>query len=310
MNHASLFSGVGGFDLAASWMGWENMFNCELDPFCRKVLKYYWPKAIQHEDIKQTDFTIWRGKIEVLTGGFPCQPFSTAGKRKGTADDRYLWPEMLRAIREIHPGWIVAENVPGIINWSRGLVFEQVCADLENEGYEVTPSVLPACGINAPHRRERIWFVANTKGDGHKSRKFGENRQKENKSERKMEERQRLRPFIGGIGAKEASPNPQGIGMEGDGSSGQQEPQTSPGPGLPGRDNFTNGGGEWGSAKDWADFPTQSPVRSRDDGLPAGLSGITISKHSSESIKAYGNSIVPQLAYRIFQAIEKSKKDE
>ena len=142
MTHASLFSGIGGFDLAAEWAGWTNVFNCEIDPFCRKVLKYHFPKAAQYEDIRTTDFTVWRDRIDVLTGGFPCQPFSVAGNRKGTGDDRYLWPEMLGAVREIRPRWIVGENVPGIVDWSDGLVFEQVCSDMENEGYEVQPFVL------------------------------------------------------------------------------------------------------------------------------------------------------------------------
>ncbi len=109
MTHASLFSGIGGFDLAAEWAGWTNMFNCEIDGFCRKVLKYHFPNAQQYADIRTTDFTVWRGRIDVLTGGFPCQPFSLAGKRRGTEDDRYLWPEMLRAIREIRPEWVVGE---------------------------------------------------------------------------------------------------------------------------------------------------------------------------------------------------------
>jgi len=101
MTHASLFSGIGGFDLAAEWMGWENVFHCEINPFGQKILKYYWPKAISYGDITKTDFTIWRSRVDIITGGFPCQPFSIAGKRKGTADDRHLWPEMLRAIQEI-----------------------------------------------------------------------------------------------------------------------------------------------------------------------------------------------------------------
>ena len=166
MTHASLFSGIGGFDLAAEWAGWTNVFNCEVDPFCRKVLKYHFPKAAQYEDIRTTDFTVWRDRIDVLTGGFPCQPFSVAGKRKGTGDDRYLWPEMLGAIREIRPRWVVGENVLGIVDWSEGLVFEQVCSDMENEGYEVQPFVLPACGVNAPHKRNRIWFVAHRADSG------------------------------------------------------------------------------------------------------------------------------------------------
>jgi DNA (cytosine-5)-methyltransferase 1 len=163
MKHGSLFSGVGGFDLASEWMGWENLFHCEWNEFGKKVLKYYWPNAISYDDITKTDFTVHRGEIDILTGGFPCQPYSMAGKRKGTEDDRHLWPSMLRAIREIQPTWILGENVSGLVNWNGGMVFDEVQADLEAEGYEVTPFLLPACGVNAPHKRERVWFVAHSK---------------------------------------------------------------------------------------------------------------------------------------------------
>lgn len=116
MNHASLFSGIGGFDLAAREVGWNNVFQCEIDPFCQSVLKYYFPKTVLYEDIKRTDFTSWKGKIDVLSGGFPCQPFSVAGQRKGADDNRYLWAEMLRVIRETRPLWVIGENVAGITN--------------------------------------------------------------------------------------------------------------------------------------------------------------------------------------------------
>lgn len=166
MKHGSLFSGIGGFDLAAEWMGWENVFHCEWNDFGKRILKYYWPNAISYNDITKTDFTIHRGSIDILTGGFPCQPYSTAGKRLGKADERHLWPSMLRAIREIRPRWVVGENVLGLVNWSDGLVFEEVCAALEVEGYEVQPFVLPACAVNAPHRRDRVWFVAHARDNG------------------------------------------------------------------------------------------------------------------------------------------------
>jgi DNA (cytosine-5)-methyltransferase 1 len=160
MRHGSLFSGIGGFDLASEWMGWENVFHCEWNPFGQKLLNYYWPNAITYHDITKTDFTIHRGAIDIITGGFPCQPYSSAGKRLGKEDERHLWPEMLRAIREIQPSWVVGENVRGLTNWNGGLVFDEVQAELEAQGYEVTPFLLPACAVNAPHRRDRIWFVA------------------------------------------------------------------------------------------------------------------------------------------------------
>ena len=160
MNHGSLFSGIGGFELAAEWMGWNNCFHCEWNEFGQRVLKYYFPKSMSYADITKTDFTIWRDRIDILTGGFPCQPYSSAGKRLGKEDDRHLWPEMLRAIREIKPRWVVGENVRGLVNWNGGMVFDEVQADLEFEGYEVQPFLLPAASVGAPHQRERIWFVA------------------------------------------------------------------------------------------------------------------------------------------------------
>jgi DNA (cytosine-5)-methyltransferase 1 len=103
MKHGSLFSGIGGFDLAAEWMGWENVFHCEIAEFPRKILNHYWPNADCHEDIKKTDFTKYQGTVDIISGGFPCQPYSAAGKRLGKEDDRHLWPEMLRVIREVKP---------------------------------------------------------------------------------------------------------------------------------------------------------------------------------------------------------------
>lgn len=184
--HASLFSGIGGFDLAARWAGWTNLFNCEIDPFGQRVLKHHFPDAKQYSDIKTTDFTVWRDRVDVLSGGFPCQPFSLAGKRKGTEDARHLWPEMLRAIREIRPTWIVGENVIGITSMvlpreatnvekeaaslfedyqvveteECRFVIDKICEDIEQAGYSVQPIVIPACGVGAPHRRDRVWFVA------------------------------------------------------------------------------------------------------------------------------------------------------
>jgi DNA (cytosine-5)-methyltransferase 1 len=161
--HGSLFSGIGGFDLAAQWCGWTNVFQCENNDFCQKILKHHFLNTELHADIKTTDFTKYRDTIDIISGGFPCQPFSVAGKRRGTEDDRFLWEEMFRTIREITPSWVVAENVYGLLTQQNGLVFKRVCADLESEGYEVQPFVIPACAVNAPHRRDRVWIVANAK---------------------------------------------------------------------------------------------------------------------------------------------------
>lgn len=184
MNHASLFSGIGGAEVAASWMGWHNAFHCEIQEFPRKVLEYWFPNSESYEDITKTNFAKWHGKVDVLTGGFPCQPFSLAGRRKGADDNRYLWPHMLRAIREIQPTWVVGENVAGIKTMVESCqvaklgrsddIFEEnhiyreeskftldkICQDLEQEGYSVQPLVIPACAVGAPHRRDRVWIVA------------------------------------------------------------------------------------------------------------------------------------------------------
>ena len=201
--HGSLFSGIGGPEIAAEEMGWKNMFHCEINPFGRKILDYWFPNSKSYEDITKTNFTEWRGKINVLTGGFPCQPFSCAGQRKGAEDDRYLWPEMLRAIREIQPDWVVGENVAGILSMvqpgsetalgreeslfgevdrkrilhRQEYVVETVCNDLEREGYFVQPVVIPACAVGAPHRRDRVFFIAHRADAGVKGmqRKWEDN---------------------------------------------------------------------------------------------------------------------------------------
>lgn len=157
--HLALFNGIGGFQLAASWMGWENVAHVEINPWCNEVVKQHFPESKCYTDIKQFDGTQYKGTIDIITGGFPCQPFSTAGSRKGNEDDRYLWPEMLRVIREIQPTYIVAENVYGIINQGNGMVFETVCSQMEDAGYEVQPFIIPACAIGAQIRRDRVWFV-------------------------------------------------------------------------------------------------------------------------------------------------------
>lgn len=193
MTHGSVFSGIGGPEVAASMLGWENLFHCEINPFGRKILDYYYPNAESYEDITKTDFTKWRGRVNVLTGGFPCQPFSVAGRRGGATDDRYLWPHMFRCIDEIQPDWVVAENVAGILSMveqgeiapmasARTLfdedndvrryqqretfTLERICKDLEGHGYEVQPILIPACSVGAPHRRDRVFIVAHSKRKG------------------------------------------------------------------------------------------------------------------------------------------------
>lgn len=463
--HAALFNGLGGFQIAADQVGWENVFSSEIDGFCNKVTGYHFPKCNQYGDIKTTDFNVWRGQIDVLSGGFPCQPYSHAGKRLGKDDDRYLWPETVRVIREIQPRVIVLENVAGLVSilepesiskvetealrlFSEGDQKEQtiksvesverrviatVIEEIEAEGYllpklsDGTPIILciPACAVNAPHRRDRIWFVAfhpefatdgryNTRtcdgarmdlGGGmlvqagrdessdytqssdtdgaypiagsKRCNDWSDNRQEryiqtnigasqEDKSEREGWERwvgkagtiitdacniyspvsiQQWRQIqeayinanrksesrdaanstgighrigadntnIGsgnskpgeqeganlwskfiGLSRKKSASDALGVGMEGHGSTGQQVSQPRAGEGL-----FMRNRGI-----DWTNFPTQSPVCSGDDGLPTKLDGITFSKWRNESIKGFGNAIVPKVALEMFKVID------
>ena len=177
-----LFSGIGGFSLAAQWV-WgdelEIVAFCECDKFCQKVLQKHWPGVPIIQDVRdvktelmafskgrksgeQTEQEGWKNtcgrseEIDLLTGGFPCQPFSVAGKRKGKEDDRFLWPEMFRVIKEIRPRWVVAENVAGIVR----MALDDCLSDLEGEGYSTQAVIIPACAVNAPHRRDRVWIVA------------------------------------------------------------------------------------------------------------------------------------------------------
>ena len=166
MNHLDLFSGIGGFSLALEKVGFKTIAFCENDPYCRLLLQKHWKGVTIHNDIKKLEAKDIKEPIDILTGGFPCQPYSVAGKQKGTDDNRYLWPDMFRVIKEIKPTFIIAENVRGIINIQDGMVFETVCSDLEAEGFEIQTFVIPAAGVNAPHKRERVWIVGYSKHNG------------------------------------------------------------------------------------------------------------------------------------------------
>lgn len=337
MIHASLCTGIGACELAATWMDWENAFSCEINEFCQRVLKYYYPKSKHYENIFGTDFAEWRGKIDVLTAGFPCQPFSCAGARKGAEDDRYLWPEVLRVINEVRPTWFIGENVAGITSMvlpsdeikvgsykdvfgescqetemRQQFVVERICRDLERIGYSIQPVIIPACAIEAPHKRDRIWFIAhrsntgiedvrqerkdrilpiksipytdgkrcNNRSDYWKKRQFCLD--KERYSKKNKSERNKWKCRIGKNG--ETFTNPTSERLQGKMSQNAIMP-----------------------AEPFRNFPSQSPVCCGDDGIPSGLSGITVSKHREESIKAFGNTMVPQVVYQIFKAIEESE---
>ena len=276
MRHLDLFSGIGGFALAARWMGWETVAFCECEPYCQKVLKKHWPDVpiindireitdatitnadkreggsrAESESIKASQFQLGANKsnyytIDIITGGFPCQPFSNAGKRNGTTDNRFLWPEMLRVIRLFKPEWVVAENVPGILTIENGLVFERVCTDLEGEGYTVQAVVIPAVSKNAKHRRDRVWFVA-------------ESRQKRFTTTEENKQLERSR---------------SGINNNRDGRAKRKPTNESR----------------------WLPEPAVGRVA---NGIPCRV----------DRLKALGNAIVPQVAYEIFKAIEEAEHE-
>jgi len=166
MTHLSLFSGIGGLDLAAEWAGFRTVGQCEWADYPTKVLEKHWPDVPRWRDIRtltKESFYERTGlrTVDVISGGFPCQPFSVARKRRGKDDDRYLWPEMLRVIQEIGPSWVVGENVAGIVN----MALDAVLSDLENIGYAAQAFIVPACGVDAPHRRDRCAIMAYAKSD-------------------------------------------------------------------------------------------------------------------------------------------------
>jgi DNA (cytosine-5)-methyltransferase 1 len=290
MNHASLFSGIGGFDLAAEWAGWNNVFHCEWNPFGQKVLKHHFPNSISYNDITKTDFTIHRGEIDILTGGFPCQPYSTAGLRKGKADERHLFPDMLRCIKEIKPKWIIGENVRGLVSWNEGMVFNEVCDDLEREGYEVQPFLIPAASVNAPHQRQRIWFIAyaNDKGGSTRSGQV----QSENGE---ISERNKNAEFSNTNKFNASNTKSKGLfGLHKTGYENNINRQNT---------KIWGGTSRYNKEDNFINFPTESPICGGDDGISRELDGITFSKWRNESIKAYGNAIVPQVAFEIFKTI-------
>lgn len=275
MRHGSLFTGIGGFDLAAEWMGWENVFQVEKDKFCNKVLEKNFPNVKRYGDIKEFDGTKYRGAIDILTGGFPCQPFSHAGNKKGTADDRYLWPEHFRIIQESKPIFVVGENVTGIID----MEIDNIIADLESEGYTTEQFIIPAISVNAPHRRDRVWIIAYS--DNNTIRLLGKKIREEAEIQRinRKELYPRVSERTDNVPSYSNSTRLQGSKNKGSSKrKGQRKYQQFAGSICP----------------TWENFPTQSPLCGRDDGVPDRV----------DRLKGLGNAIVPQVAYELFKTIE------
>lgn len=271
LSHGSLFSGIGGFDLAAQWMGWTNVFQCEKDDWCRKVLAKNFPQTERFADIKEFDATKYNGAIDIISGGFPCQPFSVAGQRKGKKDDRYLWEEMLRVIGEVEPTYVVGENVTGII----GLALDTVLSDLEAQGYTTETFIIPACSKNAWHRRDRVWIVAYTNSIGRQDeqKEAGElihNGKRNSKAKEQGREQQQCR--AGKSSSVLANTNNTGCEEQ--------------------RKSITNGA-ELFAPKCSSWWQAEPAVGRVVDGLSDRV----------DRLKGLGNAIVPQVAYEIFSAI-------
>jgi DNA (cytosine-5)-methyltransferase 1 len=293
MRHLDLFSGIGGFSLAASWVWgeeYENVGFCDNNEFCQAVLKKNFSNAKIYSDIRNLKGSEIKN-LDLLTGGFPCQPFSFAGKRRGNQDDRYLWPEMLRIIHETRPRWIVGENVAGIIN----LALDQVLADLEREGYTIQAFVIPACAIGAPHRRDRVWIVGHDDTDACGKRTHGRGIYEDGGFQERnipTHVKKSRSATWGKVGANHPAPTRDFADAQ---SAGQQ--------------GWTYGPRKvqfWGSGAgyDWLEVATE--LCRVDDGLPGRLDGreLTPKQHRIERIKSLGNAIVPQVAAEIMKAIK------
>ena len=324
LTHFSLFSGIGGIDLAAEWAGFTTVGQVEWADYPTKVLEKHWPDVPKWRDIRSVtaeDFYNRTGlrTVDLISGGFPCQPFSVAGKQKGKRDDRYLWPEMLRVIREIKPTWVLGENVPGILR----IAGKTVCEDLEREGYAVAVFNFEAAAVGAPHRRDRVFFVANAEHGRSEGVDVADTscvtswaREKPNGQGAEItncgevvadaESKQSSPCFIpracteeqgefGRSGCKNnVLPDANILRME---RSGTEQQAT-----RPNKYNWLH----WRS--------TQSGLGGVADGLPSGLDGhwrvepniprvATGVKNRVDRLKCLGNAVVPQQVYPILQAI-------
>jgi DNA (cytosine-5)-methyltransferase 1 len=307
MRHLDLFSGIGGFALACRMVGGiETVGFCERDNYCQRVLAKHWPDVPTCNDIHEMKGNEY-GPIDLITGGFPCQPYSLAGERRGNEDDRALWPQMLRVISEARPAWVLGENVPGIIT----LALDGVLADLEGEGYACETLCIPACGVDAKHRRERIWIVAHATG----SRINGESR---NLCEAQWGSGVALcgEP----VGSSENVGNSKSFRTQRNGSSGEQVTQAHARKRLPFRSSGTmadtnpiglskpkpeSGEGWAGRASErtcftspcrWATEPNVGRVA---HGIP----------NRVDRLRGLGNAIVPQVAAEIIKCIKTIDKN-
>ena len=291
MNHLDLFSGIGGFSLALEKVGFKTIAFCERDKYCRLLLQKHWKGVKIYDDIKKMGTKDIKEPVDILTGGFPCQPYSVAGKQKGTNDDRYLWPEMFRVIKEVKPTFIIAENVRGLINIQDGMVFETVCSDLESEGFEIQTFIIPAAGVGAPHKRERVWIVGYSKHNGSLTSKI---ERRDNKINDRAEEGENttLQP-------ERTSRSGNNVTMENSGCElyerssirGKDEDET--------RKEITNQH-QRSSSTSWRSWEFEPDVGRVANGVPG----------RAHRLRGLGNAIIPKIAEEIGRSIWKITKNQ
>jgi len=291
MNHLDLFSGIGGFSLGLEKVGFKTIAFCEREEYCRMLLQKHWKGVKIYNDIKKLEAKDIKEPVDILTGGFPCQPYSVAGKQKGTNDDRYLWPEMFRVIKEVKPTFIVAENVRGLINIQDGMVFETVCSDLESEGFEIQTFIIPAAGVGAPHKRERVWIVGYSKYNGSLTSKI---ERRDNKINDRAEEGENttLQP-------ERTSRSGNNVTMENSGCElyerssirGKDEDET--------RKEITNQH-QRSSSTSWRSWEFEPDVGRVANGVPG----------RAHRLRGLGNAIIPKIAEEIGRSIWKITKNQ
>jgi len=291
MNHLDLFSGIGGFSLGLEKVGFKTIAFCEREEYCRMLLQKHWKGVKIYNDIKKLEAKDIKEPVDILTGGFPCQPYSVAGKQKGTNDDRYLWPEMFRVIKEVKPTFIIAENVRGLINIQDGMVFETVCSDLESEGFEIQTFIIPAAGVGAPHKRERVWIVGYSKYNGSLTSKIKRRNDKIN--DRAEEgENTTLEP-------ERTSRSGNNVTMENSGCElyerssirGKDEDET--------RKEITNQH-QRSSSTSWRSWEFEPDVGRVANGVPG----------RAHRLRGLGNAIIPKIAEEIGRSIWKITKNQ
>ena len=318
LTHLSLFSGIGGLDLAAEMAGFCTVGQCEWADYPTKVLEKHWPDVPRWRDIRTLTGESFHEKtglrtVDVISGGFPCQPFSVAGKRRGKEDDRYLWPEMLRVISELRPTWVVGENVAGIVN----MALDQVYADLENEGYTVQALIIPACAVDAPHRRDRVCIVGWKRSACNLFYSNSESAEYKNigKSEKGTQEQ----PRVGGLYTDVS--DSESIGLQREWSGGEQIGGTRPEKAQPERrcdvlsdtdhgSRFVRRDGEFPAVEEdgrsRTDHGRRTPEYVAGQWWPAEPNVGRVAygvPNRVDRLKCLGNAVVPQQFYPAFQAI-------